>query len=237
MLELTREHVVEFFGTRIKQHPEVRQPSNHFKHVYGEDSRADVFTRAQLNIKEKRVVFSDRLTSTIYHVSEPYKWGATLALYQDGTLLWLDDHSSNTDFELFLQRESFDEQLENPTESLLVFLLQTKFGFLGGFMDRLLLIRDITDIPIVPEKHRHEWPGSYMYETSQERLPQIADQIFPPVFEEINESKVRVKFVTWAEQFGNVYSVEAFISTDDSFEYMGEQLTDSVGDYFHPRFP
>ncbi|HEU0291247.1 MAG TPA: hypothetical protein VFR47_00825 [Anaerolineales bacterium] len=93
-----------FFTNRAKSNPLVIQEG--ILPGWLEEARIKAFDEIpEENVTLKKGLPWDLLTGKVYEVFQMYVT-AILALYSDETILWLDDHSSNSDYEVFMRREN-----------------------------------------------------------------------------------------------------------------------------------
>ncbi len=164
----------------------------------------------------------DLLTGKVYEVFNFYLT-VKLVIYSDETILWLDHHTSNSDYEVFMQRENLLSWYPDRKDQLIQLLVETKFNFLG----RPRLISSAVDIP--QQKNENE------IEESRKRLTRVTKQIFPPTYVQNLDGSVRLQFCIWTLILGKIFAVDCTLGPGSVFSYHGELLTRDVGDYVLPR--
>ena len=208
-----------FFTNRAKSNPLVIQKGNLAGWL--EQARIEAFDQIpEANVSLKKGLPWDLLTGKVYEVFQMYVT-AILALYSDETILWLDDHSSNSDYEIFMRRENLLSWYPDRKDQLIQLLVETKFNFLG----RPRIISSAVDIP-----HQEN-----EIEESHEQLMRVTKQIFPPTYVQNLDGSLRVHFCIWTLILGKIFAVDCMLGPGSAFSYHGELLTRDVGDYVLPR--
>jgi hypothetical protein len=169
-----------------------------------------------------------------------------VAHYDDGTILWLDDHLDDADFSGFVQRERLAEWLPDHLNEILELLLETKFYFLGWPQ----LIHSVSDIPLIPERytsHLTDPKDDYLLSSldqqkaleslreADRRLASVADQIRAPESIRLEDGSTRLIFYIWTKILGKVVRLDTYFGVDNSFKYEAAQLTEQVGYFTVPR--
>jgi hypothetical protein len=222
-----------FFRERMKSHPEVLQPGK--LPGAGEVLRVSAFTSVRKeNIERQKGSVKAELKAPVYSISSDSHLTSIIAVYPDETLLWLDDHSSDVDFSIFLVRENLVDWLPHRLEQWASLVTNTKFNYLGEPQ----FIGSPYDIPPIRERSKtvlREMPGGAdeIIEWEQ-RLVRIADQIKPPVVT-IASGEYFVDFFIWTRVYGRVIRLQCQFSREGSFRYEATDLAGLVGDYFAPR--
>lgn len=148
----TTEVISEYFLKRINLTPSVRQRNvlGGFAHTI----RAEAIPSLALeNIFAQEGALYSNLTGIIYDIGIA-PLNAVVSFYGDGTVLWLDDHTTNVDYISFIEREHLLDWLPNQVHKLAELMAETKFSFLG----RPRVIKNIHDIPITIERRVNTWP-------------------------------------------------------------------------------
>lgn len=168
-----------FFRKRFETHSEAQfvarrpQPRGWF-----EELKLEAFQTPYLPLLRTGALWS-RLSGRVYEIGH-FQLSVVLALYDDGTILWLDDHSSDTDFEVFIGREHLVTWLPYEVDDFLNLLTQTKFNYLGEPQ----LVRSILEIPKLTEQERSlqakSETGHAALLEEEKLLNSIAGQVQPP---------------------------------------------------------
>lgn len=174
------------------------------------------------------------LSGKVYLVSNG-QLSAVLASYNDGTILWLDDHSKDADFQSFTRRERLLEWLPHWMDKLVHLLIKTRLNFLGGPQ----LIKSAMEVPESSESQKALWVEDeevqrFLLE-QEKRLADISGQIRPPAVITAQERGLDVSFHVWTKILGKVISVHCFFGPNRTFRYEGVQLTQFVGNHIVPR--
>jgi hypothetical protein len=185
------------------------------------------------------------LSGKVYRLTQDWMY-VVLARYDDGTILWLDDHLDDHDFDSFARREYLADWLPDRLNDMLELLLETKFYFLGWPQ----LIRAVSEIPVIPEKYigwlkgpkDDRWSsildqqkGLESLRQANDRLASVADQIRIPECVRLENGNIRLSFYVWTKILGNVVRIDSFFGTDSSFGYEFALLTKQVGFFTVPR--
>ncbi len=234
--------MADFFRKQYESRPAVRQKIKGPR-VWGEDFRAEIFAKAHQPRLRTRAPW-DGLSGTIYEL-----WSSSvsvvLAVYSDGTILWLDDHSDDSDFVEFIRREHLLEWVPDRLDEFLVLLVEGKLNYLGW----IRLIGSVSDIPPLPVEIRNwytnpeKWKGSTTeFERAQQfvleldkRLAAVADQIKPPACSISNEGEIQLSFYVWTKWLGKVIRFNCFLTPDYGFRLDGVELVEEVGFSIAPR--
>jgi hypothetical protein len=174
------------------------------------------------------------LAGKIYKV-ERTQLSVVLAFYEEGPVLWLDDHTGEADFETFMKREELKKWLPHQMAPLLDLLIETKFNFLG----RPQLIHSATDIPKLTQKQIDRMSKSKdamaKFHEKEKLLAKITDQIQPPVCHSNNDQEFQISFYIWTKILGNILRIDCFFRGDHGFSYELTQLGDQIGAFIVPR--
>lgn len=171
--------VLEYFQ---RNHP-ARMPdassetSNRPRGLFAE-CRAEIFQKKSsiLNIHQKTGGLWSTLIGSVYQVSNHPDLAVLVALYPDGTVLWLDDHASDDDFAVFVHREHLQSWLLHRAEQLAQLIAETKCNYLG----QPQLISAPSDIPPLAAWWLESDQGAQEAREQEERLASISAQIHPP---------------------------------------------------------
>ena len=208
-----------FFTNRAKSNPLVIQKG--ILPGWLEQARIEAFDQIpEENVTLKMGLPWDLLTGKVYEVFQMYVT-AILALYSDEIILWLDDHSSNSDYEVFMRRENLLSWYPDRKDQLIQLLVETKFNFLG----EPRLISSAVDIP---QKQNG-------IEESHKQLTRVTKQIFPPTYVQNLDGSIRLQFCIWTLILGKIFVVDCTLGPGSAFSYHGDLLTRDVGDYVLPR--
>jgi|GEM_PF-4236387 len=172
-------------------------------------------------------------TARLWRAGHHFAGGANtsvLAYYDDGTLLWLDNHQDNTDFETFWQRENL--KIDNPEEAVM-FIMYTKFRYLPE-PGRMKIVTRPEDIPHdfmdwIDKPHNRQMKLDY-----QQQVAQLAPKMSPPII--YTESGVRhYTFCVWLHVLGQVFSFDCTLDFNGKWTFNAIMLGASFGDVFMPR--
>jgi hypothetical protein len=225
----------DFFKRQLETRPEVQLPASSGVRGFMEEFRAEVFQALDYEAHElEKASLGTRLSSKIYVIMTSHL-SVKLALYWNGTILWLDDHSSDSDFIEFVRREDLISWLPERVHELLELLIETKFSFMGWPQ----LITSVSDINGMPDQVRgamselgEEWLQSLS--DADERLSDVADLIHPPTWIQEESGEFILRFCVWTKINGNVVEINCFLGGNSLFRYESAQLTHSVGFYIVP---
>ena len=193
------------------------------------DLRADAFQEIiPENISPLTGGPFSELSGTIYRVV--YRALSGVVAVYDQTILWLDDHSSNSDYEVFINRESLLEWLPSKTHDLAALLVKTKFNFLR----QPHLIRHVSDIPPMSEYDRNvvtRVGGQNYFSEADKQLSELSQQLQPPMFEmDKNQAKL-LNFYIWTRTLGCIYHINCKFAGNGTFTYNASQLASQIGDF------
>jgi len=231
-----RDQIISFFQRRIEVHPEVLKPSSLGKNMLlGEEDRARLLlTISNEAISVKTGTLYSGLLATIYRVFAGFS-SVILAKYEDQALLWLDDHSDNTDYNIFLNREHLSGWLSHDLDGFVRLLVETKFHFLR----EAYLVSSVSDVPRISEHKRQIAIDSGTVDeviAAERRLESVADQVHPPIKMQDYEGSLRINFYIWVRTYGRLVRMDVSLGGPDaSLQYEGRSLAVMVGDYVIPR--
>lgn len=225
-----------FFKERYESRPEVRLPMPGQPQGFAEGFRALVFQSE--SYKPKLVQIERPLWSTLsgkIYTIVAHHLSVVVTQYEDGTILWLDDHSSNADFEIFIHREHLLRWLPDNIEEVTDLLVSTKFNFFGWPQ----LITSTSDIPEMPNRMKKTIPANNqeVWQSiieAEKRLAIVANQIHPPTCLDNQDKGFELKFYIWTKLSGNIIEINCSFGRDHSFKYQASQLTSLVGFYIIP---
>ncbi len=160
---------------------------------------------------------------------------AILAYYEDeNELLWLDDHNTNIDFTKFVSRENLLHWLPNNVNKFAKLFVETKLNYLG----EPKIVHNVSQIMRAEKEiKRIKSCGSHWQKELQEeerRLDKIAPLLHSPTVTIIDET-FRLDFYLWTAILGRVIHIHSTIDTNGYISFSGNQLTDTVGNWFVPR--
>jgi hypothetical protein len=215
-----------FFKNVIDYNPDVAlSPAPPRPRGWMEEYRAGAFQTIH-NFALKTDIPWTQLSGRVYELSRS-QLSVVLAVYSDDTILWLDDHSGDSDFEGFARRERLATWLPQQMNELLTLLIETKFNYLG----QPQLVQSASEIPgfkVGPGKA----PATLLEE--KKHFDSVAKQIQPP--ECVSEQQgVRLSFCLWSRILGRVLAVDCLFGSDGSFTFEAAQLAEHIGDFFVPR--
>jgi hypothetical protein len=221
----------DFFSNKIASDPGVKLPASEPRpHGWFEEFRAETFQTPH-NPTLKTGTLWSKLSGIVYKI-ESSQLSVVLALYAD-TILWLDDHSNDTDFNAFVRREQVSKWLPQNIEALLDLLIATKFNFLG----RPQLVRSALEIPTFSERQKALMAKSKEALTKlsiQEKdLAKIAEQIHPPKFISRDEGTFQLNFCLWTKILGKVIKIHCYFE-QDKFRYEAILLAEQIGNFLVP---
>jgi hypothetical protein len=174
----------------------------------------------EANVTLQKGRYWDLLTGKVYVVFDFYLT-AVLALYPDETILWLDHHANNSNYEVFMRRENLLGWYPERKDQLIQLLVETKFNFLG----QPQLIRSAVEIPETDNKNTG----------AQKRLTAVIPKLFSPMYTKKLDGNVQLKFCIWTRISGRVFAVTCSLGPENTFSYSGELLAEGTGNYFTPR--
>jgi hypothetical protein len=184
-------------------------------------------------LKVDRPLWS-KFSASIYTI-EVAHLSVILARYADGTILWLDDHASDSDFETFVRRERLSSWLPDQVEEMLDFLVRTKFNFMGWPR----LVRSASDIPVLsdPVKNAvsaYSKEGEGLIIEAERRLADVTNRIGPPMCVGNQDKGFQLKFYIWTKIAGSIIEVNCFFGPDLSFRHEAVRLMNAIGAYVIP---
>jgi hypothetical protein len=152
------------------------------------------------------------------------------AVYCDGTLLWLDDHTNNQEFDTFWRRENILWQ--NAPEAA-AFMMETKFHYVPE-PGRYFILNSVADIPqgfrdYLVQKEAHKELEDY-----DKSLADVAPLIYAPSLI-ADDSGIHLRFCVYIDAGGRVWSLNCHFDLNGCLTHTGEILGDWVGDAFAPR--
>ena len=234
-----RKKLHTYFCDYVKTHPEVTKPGP-LHTIWGEHQdgrRVTHFCESaeHFSIEPFENLLPDPLIGTIYKIMLSFPGGGYIlicAVYQDGSIFWLDDHTSNDGFNHFWARE--DIHWQNAKQAV-QFLLDTKFHFLP-IPSKLIVLDTVDDI-------RHESFRKYLQESQEAadelqkyeaKLSEVGPKIYSPqlVF---NEGRLALSFCVWTMVGGHVFSIKCHFESGSGWTHQSEQLAFWVGEAFIPR--
>ena len=224
----------DFFRSKIESDPDTRLPPREPQlRGWLEEYRVEVFQTPHEPLLLEGVLWS-KLAGSVYKI-ERSQLSVVLAHYEDNTILWLDDHSDDTDFKAFVRREQLSKWLPQNREALLDVLIATKFNFLG----RPQLVRNPSEIPTFSETQLTSVAKSKgaREKISEQKalLARIQSQIQPPNCVIVQDQNIQLDFCIWAKILGRVIKINCFFGTkNDHFLYKGVQLAEQVGNFLIP---
>ena len=232
---MIRVRFADYFKKQWMSRPEVQLSAQRGVRGWSEEFRADIFQNVGYPSKKWESPLGSQFSASIYTIIAPHL-SVVLALYNDNTLLWLDDHSSDTDFAEFIRRENLLLWLPNQLDKFVELLVETKFNFLGWPQ----FLSKASDIDKVPDeiKDKQSLFGHQHMEAmldAEKRIDEIMGIIHPPTLDEYEEGEFRLQFYIWTKLFGRVIKLTCFLGGDDLFSYEGIQLAHDVGFNTIPR--
>lgn len=230
------QQIAKFFEDKHRLSPEVSLPSPEpLPRGWFEEVRAQMFRAGNWgDVSPWTEEIWSELSGKVHMVSNGHL-SAIVALYTDGTILWLDDHSKDTDFQNFVHRERLLGWLPYRMDKLVRLLVGTRLNFLGW----PLLINSASDVPTPSEKQKALWVGDKEVEEflleQAKWLANIHDQIRPPVLVTDPKGGYLVSFSVWTKILGKVINVRCLFGPGQTFRYEGVQLAQLVGAHVVPR--
>jgi len=227
----------DFFRMRQKQSPERK---NKFRlgpqKGWLEEIRAEAFSTSdygEVSVKEGGLW--SRLSAKIYIIESIGFLSVVLAYYDDDTILWLDDHSSNSDFGVFVKNERLWTLLPERREDLIALLIATKLNYFGLPQ----LISAASDIPSLSEEGLEIWSRNPQAQNqlaeAQQRLEQVSEKIAPPNMLAGQNQAFELDFFIWTKIIGRVIRARFVFGQDGYFLYEDNELAQFVGRYLVPR--
>jgi hypothetical protein len=235
--ELLRKRIVDYFHRRIQADPHVTNSGNISSFwgqiLDGERAKALCKEIMKPNIRFLYEATPVPLTGSLYVAGHYFPGGAhdgVFAHYED-SLLWLDDHVSNHDFEQFLQRENI--VLDNAYR-IATFIADTKFHYLAT-PGHLVILTSVADIP--QDVHRQrliKYNALEKLNEFEQRLINITPHIYPP-FLTIDSEIIVLRFVVWISIAGRVWDITCQLESNHIFSYKAEKVGEWIGDAILPR--
>lgn len=233
-----RQRVNQFFRERVKEDWHVLDRAPVIKPRYTERWRAKYMADFLPNVvRQVTKPPLDEFEADLFIIGHHFNTAADavlMAVYHDGTLLWLDDHSANEDFSQFCQREKLladHIDMQNP-ETTARLLLTLKLTFLYT-PSQCKVLRTIDDVPEQSDDWlpAPNWEGHFdePYDYAA-RLRQVAAQLYPPLFSSVPDGH-RLSFFIWVKVFGVVYRVDCFFYDNGLFEWKAKMVRMLVGGY------
>lgn len=234
--EELQERIRQFFVERRRQNPAVDQPGRVRLLIPIEDGRAGSFSTVRdgyyPEIEPIVVLPFNQLSAKLYRAAIHYPGiakTAVLAFYEDGSILWLDDHSSDQDFEIFLQRETIP--LNNASD-LASLVLKTKVDYLWmGYEGRI-----VSRIDDIPQYTRADCEGmsedqikTYLDE-QKGKLLDVAPLLYPPSFK-TEADVMRLEFFMWGRVFGLLYRISCQFGTKNGFSWSSQEIARTIGKF------
>jgi hypothetical protein len=224
----------DFFRRKYEAYSEIQQPIHRSQpRGWLEEFRAEAFQTAYYPTLKTGALWS-RLSGEVYEIAH-FQLSVVLALYGDGTILWLDDHSSELDFEEFIRREHLMTWLPDQMDDLLDLLIETKFKFFG----QPRLIHNVSEVPRLTEREKSlqatSKEGMEAFLEEEKLLDSIAAQIQPPVCAPDRSGAFQLSFCMWTRILGKVIITHCSFESDESFSYEAIQLAEQVGRFLVPR--
>ncbi len=206
----------DFFETRVKSSPDVQMPAKSPRpRGWFEEFRAEGFQTVFSPIQKSGSLWS-KLSGRVYEVSR-FQLSAILALYDANTILWLDDHSDDSDFQTFVHRERLTTWLPEQANDLVDLVVATKLNYLG----EPRLVSSSSEIPGFIEADKDS--------------VSIADQIYPATCVHLPEGVFRSSFCVWTRILGKLVKVDCFFGLDHTFDLETVLLAEQIGNFFVPR--
>lgn len=224
----------DFFKQKFQMYPDVNSPPRSPRpRGWFEEYRADAF-KVVHNLELKTGNIWSDLFGRIYKLDYS-QLSVTLAVYEQQTILWLDDHSSDLDFSEFLQLEQLINWLPHRLDEFLSVLLETKFNYLG----RPRIINSAQEIPAFTEDQlaRMTQSKSALRELSnhEKRMTAVKGQVKRPHCVLSPTDGFQIELYVWTKILGRVIRLRCDLGVDHSFKYAGVQLAEQVGNFFVPR--
>lgn len=175
-----------------------------------------------------------RLLASVFKVTTVYDLTLIMAIYKDGTILWLDDHSDDEDYKLFISREALLDWLPEKINEYSSLFIETKLNFLG----EPRLISSITDIPPKAEHVVKEWTespeGRELSKQYDNSLNKLIKLIYPPKLTISSDGLFSISLFVWTRIIGFVYHIQIDV-TQNVLRYNGLRIEEGIGHYFVPR--
>lgn len=234
MEENQLKHLIsEWFSNRRKTHPEIMQPGKLSPLLPLEGARIDRLCQYpkypnSLNLELHNSLLQNNVKAAVYEVQSHgpgFHAEVIIALYGDNDILWLDDLSDDSLFQIFLDRENIPLQ---PAEKMAADLLETKFHFLTlGFRGQV--IGQKADIPL--ERVFDDEPED---EEAKAKLEEIGAKLHPPRLTQLATYQ-QLDFFVWTLVAGSIYYLSCKFDAAGKFTWTGERLSNWVGKSYAPR--
>jgi hypothetical protein len=236
--------IARFFEEQLRSRPsmeitdEGRRPR-----TFGEQVRIEVFATTHQPQKKQGVPW-DNFKSKVYKLEHSHV-SVVIAVYDDGRILWLDDHIDDSDFAEFVRREQLLEWLPDQFNRLLELLIETKLNYLGASQ----VIHSTSDVPAIRDDVRNRYASLERWNGTREqweagrsslleadkRLTDVADQIQSPIFTLSGNGKAQVSFYVWTKILGKIVKIDCFFGPGHAFRLESVQLAQGIGRFMVPR--
>jgi hypothetical protein len=173
------------------------------------------------------------LSASIYQAgvhTSGASWTAVFASYDDGTLLWLDDHVSTYEFDLFWKREKIHW---TEARRAAIFMMETKFNWFPE-PSRYAILQSVDDIPQRYRAFLQEENAMAKLADYEARLDQVASYIHPSQLIRDVEG-ISLRFSVWLGIGGRIYNIDCRFDNHEHLTYQGELIGKGVGDILVPR--
>ena len=189
------------------------------------------------NIRRRDEALFTPLSAQIYVVGHYFPGSArcaVFAVYNDDTLLWLDDHSNNRDFDVFWQREKFQWQ---NADDLAHFMMLTKFHYLG-LPSLTVILNTIADVPqakwrklILKMKEDGYLKDLFDFE---QKLADLAPRLYRTSLK-VDQRGLELRFCVWLMVAGQVFDITCRFEPNGTLSYHGKELAVWVGQADMPK--
>jgi len=233
-----RTRIAQYFRDRVQTDPTVKEIGgirNLLSTVQNQERAVHLCQEVMKpNIKQQENPLFNAVSVKIYRPIHAFPGGqhsAIFAVYDDGTLLWLDDHVSNHDFDIFWQREK--TQWQNAAD-FAMFMMLTKFDYIV-LPSRMVILTTVADIP--QEKWRRFMLAENDLEGIQEfdqKLTDIAPFLYAPSLTQ-DEHGLKLCFCVWLMVAGQIFDMRCHFDSAGKLSYQANELARTVGDYFMPK--
>lgn len=236
MNNLSVEQIIDFFAKQVQAHPEITEPNPLSREIPLEHYRVRTIgtTITKQDVVRKTDPQYVGFLGEVYRVSTGYS-SIILAYYTDDeTILWLDNHSSNDDYKIFIHREHLLKWLPSQADRFVSLLVETKFNF---FIDAML-VRSISEIPSISQERKRlliQYGGQNDILKSENLLREVSDQIYPPTFKVDEDNVIQLSYCVWLRAYGRLLHINTFIDPIGTLQYSGNEIAMMVGDYTIPR--
>lgn len=175
------------------------------------------------------------ISAKVYNIHAIGPLSVILAYYDDGTVIWLDDHFSDDDFKLFVKKEHLWTWLPERKEDLIALLIETKLNYLG----RPQLINTISEIPSFSIKEMESWlvdpHAQNQLVEAQQKLKHVSEKIIPPILLVEPNGIFELTLFVWTKIMGKLVHVRFKFGQDGLFLFEGDELVKMVGRFIVPR--